>query len=119
MRRTFLILTVVLTLAGLAAALAVAGPAARLGDMHTCPLFEPPGIPHLGGPILTGDPTVLICGQQAARLTDLAQCIGPMDSIAGGSGTVLIGGLPAARLGDPSAHGGVVVAGCPTVLIGP
>ncbi len=109
----------VLVLAGLAAALAVGAPASRVGDMHTCPLFEPPGVPHVGGPILTGDPTVLICGNPAARVTDSAQCIGPMDSIAGGSSSVLIGGLPAARLGDPSAHGGVVIAGCPTVLIGP
>jgi uncharacterized Zn-binding protein involved in type VI secretion len=119
MRNTLRILALALVLGALAAALAMGAPASRVGDMHTCPLFEPPGIPHVGGPILLGDPTVLICGHPAARLGDPAQCVGPVDSIAGGSGSVLIGGLPAARQGDPSAHGGVVVAGCPTVLIGP
>lgn len=91
-------------------------PAARIGDMHTCPV---PGLPpHVGGPVLTGAPTVLIGGQPAARQGDTAYCNGPPDTIAQGERTVLICGQPAARLGDKTAHGGIVTAGCPTVLIG-
>ena len=96
-------------------------PAARVGDMHTCPLATPgtPPIPHVGGPILPpGCPTVLIGGVPAARVTDMAVCVGPPDSIAMGSPTVLIGNLMAARIGDPTVHGGVIVVGCPTVIIG-
>ena len=94
-------------------------PAARITDMHVCPMVDPGPKPHGGGPIVAGCPTVLIGGLMAARLGDLASCTGPMDTIADGSATVLIGGKPAARLDDPTAHGGVIVAGCPTVLIGP
>jgi len=96
-------------------------PAARVTDMHICPMVTPglPPIPHVGGPILPpGCPTVLIGGLPPARATDLATCVGPPDTIAKGSLTVLIGGLPAARMGDLTAHGGSIVAGCPTVLIG-
>lgn len=96
-------------------------PAARVGDMHTCPMQTPgtPPIPHVGGPILPpGCPTVLIGGQPAARLGDMATCIGPPDSIAIGSSTVLIGGQPAARQGDLTVHGGTIALGCPTVMIG-
>jgi uncharacterized Zn-binding protein involved in type VI secretion len=93
-------------------------PAARLGDMHTCPMSTGP-VPHVGGPILPpGCPTVLIGGEPAARAGDLAECEGPPDMILTGSPTVLIGGRPAARLGDPCAHGGGITLGCPTVLIG-
>jgi uncharacterized Zn-binding protein involved in type VI secretion len=93
-------------------------PAARITDMHVCPMFNGP-VPHVGGPILPpGSPTVLIGGLPAARVGDLATCAGPPDTIIMGSGTVLIGGLPAARLGDSTAHGGVIVLGCFTVLIG-
>ena len=93
-------------------------PAARLGDMHTCPLVTGP-VPHVGGPILPpGCPTVLIGGQPAARATDPATCAGPPDVVAQGSPTVLIGNLMAARMGDLTAHGGVIVQGYPTVLIG-
>lgn len=93
-------------------------PAARVSDMHTCPMFTGP-VPHVGGPILPpGCPTVLIGNLPAARLGDQATCVGPPDVIVAGSGTVLIGKQPAARLGDSTAHGGVIVAGCPTVLIG-
>jgi uncharacterized Zn-binding protein involved in type VI secretion len=93
-------------------------PAARFGDMHTCPLVTGP-VPHVGGPILPpGCPTVLIGFQPAARVTDLAACVGPPDSVAKGSPTVLIGNLMAARLGDLTVHGGVIVQGFPTVLIG-
>ncbi len=93
-------------------------PSARVGDMHTCPAFVGP-IPHVGGPILPpGCPTVLIGGAPAARVDDMAVCIGPIDVIAQGSSSVLIGGNPAARLSDPSVHGGVIVQGKPNVLIG-
>jgi uncharacterized Zn-binding protein involved in type VI secretion len=93
-------------------------PAARLTDMHACPMVT--GIvPHVGGPISgPGAPTVLIGGLPAARVSDMAVCVGPPDVVAMGSPKVLIGGLPAARLGDSTAHGGVIVLGCFTVLIG-
>ena len=93
-------------------------PAARLTDMHVCPMFNGP-VPHVGGPITApGAPTVLIGGLPAARASDMATCVGPPDTIARGSGTVMIGNLPAARMGDNCAHGGVIVLGFPTVLIG-
>ncbi|MGB1253449.1 MAG: PAAR domain-containing protein [Candidatus Promineifilaceae bacterium] len=92
-------------------------PAARIGDMHTCPMVTGT-VPHVGGPISAGEPTVLIAGMPAARVGDSAVCVGPPDTIAAGSGTVMIGGKPAARLGDSTAHGGVIVVGAPTVLIG-
>jgi uncharacterized Zn-binding protein involved in type VI secretion len=92
-------------------------PAARLTDMHVCPMVTVL-VPHVGGPILSpGAPTVLIGGLPAARATDMCVCVGPPDVIAMGSTTVLIGGLPAARMGDPTAHGGAIILGCPTVLI--
>lgn len=96
-------------------------PAARLTDMHVCPMMTPavPPIPHVGGPVVgPGAPTVLIGGLPAARVTDNAICVGPPDIIVKGSATVLIGNLPAARMGDSTAHGGTIVLGCPTVLIG-
>lgn len=96
-------------------------PAARISDMHTCPMQTPgtPPIPHVGGPILPpGCPTVLIAYLPAARVGDMCTCVGPPDSIVMGSMTVLIGNMPAARIGDPTAHGGVIVAGAPTVMIG-
>ena len=93
-------------------------PAARLTDMHTCPMVTGV-VPHVGGPISgPGAPTVLIGGLPAARATDMAVCVGPPDTLVPGSPTVLIGGMPAARMGDSTAHGGVIVLGCPTVLIG-
>lgn len=93
-------------------------PAARLTDMHTCPMFDGPK-PHVGGPITApGAPTVLIGSLPAARVGDVVTCVGPPDTIAQGSATVLIGGQPAARMGDMTAHGGVIVVGQPTVLIG-
>ncbi|MEL6452331.1 MAG: PAAR domain-containing protein [Pseudomonadota bacterium] len=96
-------------------------PAARLTDMHTCPMQTPgvPPIPHVGGPIVgPGAPTVLIGGLPAAVMGDTAVCVGPPDSIVKGSATVMIGGKPAARMGDTTAHGGAIVAGFPTVMIG-
>jgi len=96
-------------------------PAARLTDMHMCPMITPglPPIPHVGGPITgPGAPTVLIGKMPAAVVGDMCVCVGPPDSIVMGSTTVLIGGKPAARMGDPTAHGGSITLGCPTVLIG-
>jgi uncharacterized Zn-binding protein involved in type VI secretion len=93
-------------------------PAARITDMHVCPMVTGV-VPHVGGPILPpGCPTVLIGSLPAARVTDMATCVGPPDTIIMGSPTVLIGNLMAARIGDPTAHGGVIVLGCPTVMIG-
>ena len=93
-------------------------PAARLTDMHTCPMVTGT-VPHVGGPIIgPGCPTVLIGGMPAACVGDAATCAGPPDSIAMGSATVLIGGKPAARMGDVTSHGGTIVAGNPTVMIG-
>ncbi len=93
-------------------------PAARVSDMHVCPMSDGPK-PHVGGPILPpGCPTVLIGMLPAARATDMCVCVGPPDMIAMGSTTVFIGGLPAARINDPTAHGGKIVLGCFTVMIG-
>ena len=91
--------------------------AARVRDMHVCPLVTG-GVPHVGGPISLGCPTVLIGFMPAARVGDMAVCVGPPDVIALGSFTVLIGGMPAARMGDLTAHGGTIVLGFPTVNIG-
>jgi uncharacterized Zn-binding protein involved in type VI secretion len=96
-------------------------PAARLTDMHVCPMVTPgvPPIPHVGGPITgPGCATVLVGSMPASVVGDMAVCVGPPDSVAMGSTTVLMGGVPAARLGDSTAHGGTIVLGLPTVLIG-
>ena len=95
-------------------------PAARAGDMHVCPMQTPsvPPIPHVGGPLLPMPCTVLIGNLPAATLGQLCVCVGPPDSVIMGSCTVLINNKPAARMGDPTAHGGTIVMGFPTVLIG-
>ena len=96
-------------------------PAARVGDLHVCPMVTPgvPPVPHVGGPITgPGVPTVLIGGMPAATMGDMAVCVGPPSTIIMGSTTVLIGGKPAARLGDPTAHGGTITLGFPMVMIG-
>lgn len=96
-------------------------PAARLTDMHVCPMLTPglPPIPHVGGPIVgPGEPTVLIGKLPAAVVGDILVCVGPPDSIGTGSATVMIGGKPAARMGDTTAHGGAIVLGCLNVMIG-
>lgn len=96
-------------------------PAARVTDFHACPMVTPgvPPIPHVGGPITgPGMPNVLIGNMPAACLGDLCVCVGPPDSIVKGSATVQIGGRPAARMGDSTAHGGTITLGLPTVLIG-
>ena len=93
-------------------------PAARSTDMHVCPMVTGV-VPHVGGPILPpGTPTVLVGGMPAAGVGDMCTCVGPPDVIVMGSTTVLIGGKPAARMGDPTAHGGAIVLGCMTVMIG-
>jgi uncharacterized Zn-binding protein involved in type VI secretion len=92
--------------------------AARISDMHTCPKVEPGPVPHVGGPVSVGEKTVLIGFMPAARVGDALVCVGPPDSIKQGEPTVLIGGKEAARLGDPTSHGGVIVVGCPSVNIG-
>jgi uncharacterized Zn-binding protein involved in type VI secretion len=93
-------------------------PASRITDMHVCPMVT--GIvPHVGGPILPpGAVTVLIGGLPAARVGDMAVCVGPPDVIALGSFTVLTMSMPQARIGDLTAHGGTIVLGLPTVLVG-
>jgi uncharacterized Zn-binding protein involved in type VI secretion len=92
--------------------------AARLTDMHVCPMVTVI-VPHVGGPIIgPGTPTVLIGGLPAATVGDMLTCVGPPDAIIMGSTTVMIGGKPAARMGDPTAHGGSIVLGCFTVMIG-
>ncbi len=95
-------------------------PAARIGDFHTCPLQTPgtPPVPHVGGPVIgPGVATVLIGGMPAAVVGDSLTCVGPPDSIVAGSSSVLIGGMPAARQGDSTAHGGSIAVGFTTVLI--
>jgi len=92
--------------------------AARVSDMHVCPLVTVL-VPHVGGPILPpACPTVMVGFLPAARVGDVAVCVGPPDVIAMGSSTVMIGFMPAARMGDLTAHGGTIVIGCPTVIIG-
>ena len=93
-------------------------PAARLMDPHVCPMVTGV-VPHVGGPILPPCcPTVLIGFMPAARVGDMAMCVGPPDVIALGSTTVLIGYMPAARMGDMTVHGGTIVMGFPQVMIG-
>jgi uncharacterized Zn-binding protein involved in type VI secretion len=93
-------------------------PASRITDMHVCPMVTVL-VPHVGGPILPpGGVTVLIGGLPAARVGDMAVCVGPPDVIALGSFTVLTAGMPQARIGDLTAHGGTIVLGLPTVLVG-
>lgn len=93
-------------------------PAARLTDMHVCPMVTGV-VPHVGGPISgPGQPNVLIGSLPAARVSDMAVCVGPPDTIAKGSATVITGSMPQARIGDLTAHGGNIVLGCFTVIVG-
>ena len=92
--------------------------AARITDMHICPMVSGV-VPHVGGPVLPpGAGNVLIAGLPAARMGDMLVCAGGPDTILLGSATVMIGGKPAARMGDMTAHGGTIIAGCMTVIIG-
>ena len=118
MQKSILYFVVTILVLAFAAVLIWAAPAARVGDFHSCPAVTGL-IPHVGGPISSGSPNVIICGNQAATVSSFAVCNGPLDQITQGSTTVFINGLPAARQGDLSAHGGVIVQGCPTVSIGP
>lgn len=92
-------------------------PAARITDMHVCPMVTGV-VPHVGGPIALGCFTVLTGMLPQARVGDMAVCVGPPDTIALGSFTVMVGSMPAARIGDLTAHGGSIVLGCFTVLVG-
>ncbi len=95
--------------------------AARLTDFHECPMVTPsiPPIPHVGGPVIgPGEPTVLIGKLPAARVGDMLVCVGPPDAIVKGSTNVMIGGVPAARMGDQTAHGGTIMLGALNVMIG-
>lgn len=93
-------------------------PAARVGDMHVCPMVTGV-VPHVGGPVLPPCAiTVLTGSMPQARITDLCVCVGPPDMIALGAFTVIVSGMPAARIGDLTVHGGTIVVGLPTVLIG-
>lgn len=95
--------------------------AAKMGDMHACPMSTPgtPPIPHVGGPVMAGCcPTVMINNTPAAVTGAMCICVGPPDAVVGGSSSVFFGGMPAARQGDMTAHGGTIVAGSPNVMIG-
>lgn len=92
--------------------------AARVGDLHVCPMVTGV-VPHVGGPILPPCAvTVITCAMPQARVTDMATCVGPPDVIVKGSATVMVNNLPAARMGDMTAHGGNITVGAPTVIIG-
>ncbi len=93
-------------------------PAARITDNHVCPKVEPGPVPHVGGPVISGEPTVLIGYMPAARVGDSLVCVGPPDAVSAGEPTVIIGNKDAARLGDATDHGGRIVMGCLTVNIG-
>lgn len=93
-------------------------PAARITDMVVCPAVTGL-VPHVGGPIAAGAPTVMIGGLMAARMGDVTTCVGPPGVVAAGSPTVLIAGQMAARMSDPAGHGGVIVGCCPNVMVGP
>ena len=96
-------------------------PAARITDMHVCPMVIPgaPPVPHVGGPISgPGVANVLISGMPSSVVGDMCVCVGPPDVVVKGSATALVGKRPAARIGDNCVHGGSIVVGCPTVLIG-
>ncbi|MGG9962264.1 PAAR domain-containing protein [Ferruginibacter sp. SUN106] len=95
--------------------------AARLTDFHECPMQTPgaPPIPHVGGPVIGPCANNVLIGKlPAARVGDNLVCVGPPDTIVKGSATVLIGGMPAARVGDVTAHGGKIVLGAANVMIG-
>ena len=95
--------------------------AVRIGDLHACPMVTPgvPPVPHVGGPVVgPGAPNVLIGGMPASVVGDIATCVGPPDTVVRGSATVLIAGRPAVRVGDTTAHGGTLLIGLPTVMIG-
>lgn len=93
-------------------------PVARIGDNHVCPMVDPGPKPHVGGPVSTGCFTVLFGGSPAAQVGSVAVCVGPPDAVSMGSTSTIVGGVPVARIGDPTVHGGVIVVGLPTVMVG-
>lgn len=92
-------------------------PAAFLGSLHVCPAVTVI-VPHVGGPVIGTAATVLVMGPPAATIGDMAVCVGPPDTVAAASGTVMAQGKPMARMGDSCAHGGTIVLGMPTILVG-
>ena len=109
----------------------MSNPAARLGDqvLQTAPHchapIHPPALvptpsahPAMPLALIVGAPTVLIGGLPAAPIGNPVTCVGPLDTTVKGSATVMVGGRPAVRMGDMTAHGGVIVTGMPTVMIG-
>jgi uncharacterized Zn-binding protein involved in type VI secretion len=98
-------------------AISTGRPQARITDMVACPMVTGL-VPHVGGPIATGSPNVIVGNMPAARVTDMVTCVGPPSQIVLGSMTVLINGLQAARIADITNHGGAIVTGYPTVLTG-
>jgi len=92
-------------------------PAARITDTHVCPMVTGL-VPHVGGPVSLGSPNVFTGKLPQARVGDMLVCVGPPDVIAMGSTGVFVNGRPAARMFDQTAHGGVIMGGLPTVLIG-
>jgi uncharacterized Zn-binding protein involved in type VI secretion len=93
-------------------------PLARITDLHVCPLVTGV-VPHVGGPMLPpGQPVMLVGGLPVACVGDMCVCAGPPDAIVKGSTSVMFGNKPAARILDQTAHGGVIVLGCFTVLVG-
>ena len=92
-------------------------PAARVLDPHVCPMVTVL-VPHVGGPVMMGSPNVITGGMPQARVGDMCVCVGPPDAIVLGSMTVIVNGMQAARVGDLTVHGGTIVMGMPTVLIG-
>ncbi|MFO0553108.1 MAG: PAAR domain-containing protein [Polyangiaceae bacterium] len=93
-------------------------PAARITDMHTCPMVNPGPVPHVGGPKVSGSHNVITGYMPQGRVGDTLICVPATDKVAMGSPTVIVNNKQAARLGDPTAHGGKLVSGCPTVIIG-
>jgi uncharacterized Zn-binding protein involved in type VI secretion len=93
--------------------------AARILDPHVCPMVTGL-VPHVGGPVIgPGAVTVLVANLPACVVGDQITCVGPPDVAVKGSATVLAAGRPMVRAAmDPTAHGGMIVMGCPTVLIG-
>ena len=95
-------------------------PAARVGDMHVCPMLNPgvPPPPHVGGPVALGSPLVLIGGMPAARMGDMATCAGPPDTIAMGCPTVLIGEAGGSGGGGGGGAVAAAKAGAHSALVG-
>lgn len=83
-------------------------PASRIGDMHTCPMFDGP-VPHVGGPLILGSPTVLVGNMPQSRVTDPLTCVGPPDEVVRGCETVLVG--MAGGAGAAGAISGVAAMG--------